>query len=176
MRALVVGELAADDEPPVLERMQQIFAHALLGCPGEGQPFDAVGVRVLRRGEAALGQPELAEQVVERLLDDSPVALLPGDDPGVEIRGREQRVVVEHLLEVRDEPALVDRVAVEAAADEVVHPAGGHRVERRGHHRQRVLVAAEVHAEQELDRRGLRELGRAAPASPSDVELRAKSA
>ena len=48
----------------------------------------------------------------------------------MEVRGDEQRVVVEHLLEVRDEPALVDRVAVEAAADEVVHAAGGHRVER----------------------------------------------
>ena len=41
----------------------------------------------------------------------------------MEIRGDEERVVVEHLLEVRDEPAVVDGVAVEAAPDEVVHAA-----------------------------------------------------
>ena len=39
------------------------------------------------------------------------------------------------------------------------------------HHRQRVLVAAQVHAEQELERRRLRELGRAAEAAPLAVEL-----
>ena len=49
----------------------------------------------------------------------------------MEVRRGEQRVVVEHLLEVRHEPGLVDGVAVEAAAEEVVHAARGHRVERR---------------------------------------------
>jgi hypothetical protein len=47
----------------------------------------------------------------------------------VEIRRDEQRVVVEHFLEVRHEPLRVDGVAVEAAADEVVHAARGHTVE-----------------------------------------------
>ena len=37
----------------------------LVGRPREGQPLDAVRVGVLRRGEAALGQAQLAEQVVE---------------------------------------------------------------------------------------------------------------
>ena len=43
----------------------------------------------------------------------------------------EQRVVVQHLLEVGDQPPLVDRVAREAAADVVVHASGRHGVERR---------------------------------------------
>ena len=42
--------------------------------------LDALGVRVLGRREAALGEPQLADEVVERLLGDSPVALLSGDD------------------------------------------------------------------------------------------------
>ena len=41
----------------------------------------------------------------------------------------EQRLVVEHLLEVRHEPLAVDGVASEAAADVVVHAARRHRVE-----------------------------------------------
>ena len=46
------------------------------------------------------------------------------------VDAHQQRLVVEHLLEVRHQPLAVDRVAGEAAADVVVHPAGGHRVER----------------------------------------------
>ena len=65
---------------------------------------------------------------------------------------------------------------MEAASEEVVHAARGHRVERRAHHRERVLVAAEMHAEQELERRGLRELGRLPPPSPLQVELRPERA
>jgi hypothetical protein len=155
----------------VLERPQQLLWHAVVRRPSEGEPFDAVGVSVLRRGEAALGETQLAQQVVERLLGDAAVAIVAGDDPGVEIRRGEQRVVVEHLLEVRDEPLPIHGVPVEPAADEVVHAAGSHRVERRRHHRQRALVASQVHPQQELEHRGLRELRSVAPAAPLDVEL-----
>ena len=72
--ALLVGQCAADDETAVLERVQELLGHALLGRPREGQPLDPVGVRVLRRGEAAFREAELAEQVVEGLLDDAAIA------------------------------------------------------------------------------------------------------
>ena len=82
----------------------------------------------------------------------------------MEVRRDEQRVVVEHLLEVRDEPALVDRVAVEAAADQVVHASGGHGVERLGDHGQ--LAAAH----EQLEGGGGRELRSAAEAAEGGVE------
>ncbi len=73
----------------------------------------------------------------------------------MQVRAGEQRVVVEHLLEVGDHPAGVDRVAGEAAADLVVHPAARHRAQRvQGH----LALPAR---EQELDRRRRRELRRA---------------
>ena len=102
----------------------------LLRRPRVRQPLDAVGVGVVRGRERAVRQRELAQHVPERLLDDLAVALAAGHDPGVEVRRDEDGVVVEHLLEVRDEPAVVDRVAVEPAADDVVEPARGHPVER----------------------------------------------
>ena len=89
----------------------------------------------------------------------------------MQIRGNEQRVVVEHLLEVRHEPLLVDRVAVEAAADEVVHAAARHPVERALEPR-----SSAPRAEQELERRRGRELRRVAEAAPARVELRAQHA
>jgi hypothetical protein len=64
----------------------------------------------------------------------------------VQVRAREQRVVVEHLLEVGDEPVRVHRVAREAATHLVVHAARGHRAERVARH---LGLAA---AQQELDR------------------------
>ena len=65
---------------------------------------------------------------------------------------------------------------MEAAAEEVVHAAGGHGVERLRDHRKRLVVAAEVLAQEELERRRRRELRRAAEASPLRVELAAQRA
>ena len=171
---LLVRQPAAQDGAAVLERLEQRVAarpdHGaeLLRRPRERQPLDAVGVGVLRRREAAALERELAEHVRDGVLDHAPVALVAGEHPRVQVRGDEQRVVVEHLLEVRDEPLRVDGVAVEAAADEVVHPAGRHPVERA--ERQLELAAPQ----QELDRRRGRELRRVAEAAPLRVELRAE--
>ncbi len=131
------------------------------------RPSIPVRVGVLGGGEAAAGKAELAQHVVERLLDDGAVAGLPRHGPRVQVGGGEEGVVVEHLLEVRHEPAVVDRVAVEAAADEVVHPAGRHAVQRRLHHRHGLGRPA---AEEELERRGGWELRRPPEAAVGWVE------
>ena len=67
------------------------------------------------------------------------MARAAGGQPAVEVGRDEQGVVVEHLLEVRDEPHGVHAVAVEPAADLVVHPAERHSVERG---RRRLELAA----------------------------------
>ncbi len=54
---------------------------------------------------------------------------------------------------------------MEAAADDVVHAAGRHRVERLRHHLERAA------AQQELERRRGRKLRRASEASPLRIEL-----
>ena len=100
----------------------------------------ALGVGVEGRVEAALGAAHLAQHPVERLLADAPVALVAERLPAVQVGAGEQGVVVEHLLEVGDEPAGVDRVAGEAAAELVVDAAGHHRVERSLHDRGLVVL------------------------------------
>ena len=59
---------------------------------------------------------------------------------------------------------------MEAAADEVVHASGGHRVERL---RRELELAA---AEQKLEHRGGRELRRRSEPAPLGIELLPKSA
>ena len=88
--------------------------------------LDALGVGVERGGEAALLLAQLGERPVERLAAHALEQRLARDLPRVQVGAGQQRVVVEHLLEVRDEPGAVDRVAREAAADLVVHAAAGH--------------------------------------------------
>ena len=88
-------------------------------------------VGVLGRVEPAAGLAQVAQHVLDRLGDDLPPARLVEGDGGVGVDAHQQRLVVEHLLEVRHEPLAVDRVAGEAAADVVVHAARRHRVERR---------------------------------------------
>ena len=147
----------------------------LRGRPRERRALDAVGVGVLRRGEAAVLERELAQQVVEDALGDLAPLLVAGHLPGRQVRAREQRVVVEHLLEVRHEPDRVDRVAVEAAAELVVDAAVGHAPQRAQRHRERLLAAAAaVHAEQEREHRVRRELGRAPEAAVALVVLPAQ--
>ena len=125
----LLGNHPTQHRAAVLERQQPVvvrFAEDrldLLGRPRVGGPFDPVGVRVLGGGESALGQAQLAHQVVERLRGDAAVALLAGHGPAVQIRDGQERVVVEHLLEVGDEPDSRPRIAVEAAANVVVHAA-----------------------------------------------------
>ena len=164
-------ELAADDEASVLERLEQRLRDpdrsGLLPRPRVREPLDAVGVRVLGRGEPPARDGQLAEDVLDRLLDDAAIARRARDHPGVEVRRDEDGVVVQHLLEVRDEPAVVDGVAVEAAADDVVHASRRHAVERRARHRERLVVSG---AQEELDRGRRRELRRVTEAAEGGLE------
>ena len=156
VRALEVAPLG---HPEVLDRLIGLVAEHLADL-GHGPDVElalyALGVRVERGGERALLLAQLGERPVERLAAHALEQRLAGDLPRVQVRAGEQRIVIEHLLEVRDEPGAVDRVAREAAADLVVHAARGHPAQRVQRH---LALAA---PEQELDHRGRRELRGAA--------------
>ena len=122
-----------------------------------------------------MGQAQLAHQVVERRGGDLGVAGSSRRLERLEVGAREQGVVVQHLLEVRDEPDRVDRVAVEAAGELVVDASGCHAVERQLGHSQRLRAARlPVHAEQEPERARGRELRGAAEPASALVELASK--
>ena len=114
---------------------------------------------------------ELAEHVVERAGRDRAIARVTGQCPGVQVDPRELGVVVEHLLEVRDEP--VRRPSSSGGSRHRAGRGSRRRPSRRGSAgrpraagRRRWRDAAE----QVLDRHRLRELGRPAPAAVDRVE------
>ena len=144
----------------------------LAGRPHVEQALVAVAVLVGRVGvlgrvEPAGGMAQVAQHVLDRLVDDLLPAFLAEDEVGVEVDADQQRLVVEHLLEVGHQPLLVDRVAGEAAADVVVHAAAGHRVERRGDDRAaRRPAGAHVGPQHQVEAHRRRELRRRAEPAP----------
>ena len=91
------------------------------------------------------------------------------------MRDRQQfeqlRVVVEHLLEMRHQPALVDRIAREAAAEMIVDAALADVVERDldGGEVAR-FAGAQARAPEKLEQRGLRKFRRAARAAIDRID------
>ena len=159
-----LGPLGAEDLADLGERPDVVLA------------LDALAVGVLGRVEAPFGVGHPAEDVIHRLAGDAGERRVAGRLVGLEVDRGEQGVVVEHLLEVRDEPALVGRVAGEAAAEVVVDAAAGHLVERVPDHVQRVRVAGpRVLAEQDLQVHRVRELGRGAEAAVRGSNARASA-
>ena len=132
--------------------------------PDEELPL--LGGAVVARAVGVLAR-EVASRRVGHLAVDPPhdvprgaleERLAPEHPIRVHVRPQEKRVVVEHLLEVRNEPSLVGRVAVEASAEMIPDAALAHRLEREP---RRVARRAAVPQEQ-LERHRVRELRLAA--------------
>ena len=93
-------------------------------------PLLMLAVGIEAACEAAFPGHHLAADPSERLIDPLSIQralrLLPNHGQQIDELG----VVIEHLLEMRDEPARIGRVAGEPAAEMIVNAALGHRVER----------------------------------------------
>ncbi len=128
--------------------------------PGVEAALLALGVRVDGRDERALGRGHVAQEEVGRAARHPGQLAPPRHLPGLGVGHRQQRVVVEHLLEVWDEPFRVGRVAVEAAPHLVLEAPGGHPLQGEHRHVQRPRVARPaVVAQEEAHREARRELG-----------------
>ncbi len=135
----------------------------------------AVGVGVLGRVHPPLGGRQVAVDVPDDLVHDHQVVLPLRDLPGVEVGAQQGGLVVEHLLEVGDQPLVVGRVAGEPAPEVVVDPAGGHGVQRgQSHPLGTVPVGptpvAQGVMERQVHQHGLGELGRSTEPAPLGVE------
>ncbi len=148
------------------------LAH-LVDRPHVELALDALAVGVLGREPPAVGVLEVAAHVVDRLGQHLGEPWLAGQLPGMEVGPGEQRVVVEHLLEVGHEPDVIDRVASETSAEVVVDAAGRHRIQRGDGGLQRIRprlgCRVVVRPKQQVDAHRPGELGRTAEPSPGVV-------
>ena len=122
----------------------------------------ALAIGIERGGKAAALGDHLAQDPADRLVDAAGVEVLAGLAVGLAHQVEEEGVVVEHLLEVRHQPALVGRVAGKAAAEVVVDAALADVGERVVDGVPGGLVAVtDGAAPQQPEEAPLRELGRA---------------
>ena len=133
--------------------------------------FHAFAVRVLGREETALGRGHVAQHVGEDLLRGPAEGRLARDLAGGQRGECGQGLVVEHFLEVGDEPLGVGRVAVDPVSDVVPDAAQAHGGERALDHLERPGVAgAVVDPQQEEQAVRGRELGGGLEAAVARVE------
>ena len=159
-----VGDVEKGAEPAALFGAQDRLH--LGRRPDEELALLALRIGVGRRIEPALGADHLPQDVLQDLARDPGVEGVPRDLVALQVGLREQGVVVEHLFEVGDQPALIRGVAGKAAADLVIHPALGHAIQGLGRHGQGCSVAGPaVVSEEKRDLRGRGKLGRG-PESP----------
>ena len=140
-------------------------------------PFLMLTVGIEARGEAALGAAHLARHPADGLGDPLRIelALLVLPDQGQEID--ELGIVVEHLLEMRHQPACIDGVARVAAAEMVVDAAL--RDVRRGsgrRHRGGAPSPPLAGAPQQLEEPGLGKFRRIADTAMDGDRPRARGA
>ena len=97
-------EVAVQSDPVEVHEQPSVFLAErlpyLLRPPNEEFPLFALAVCVLRAIEPAFRRCHLARGIVQRFLHDLPMRLIPSDLVGMKIQSRQQRVVVQHLLEV----------------------------------------------------------------------------
>ena len=111
-------------------------------------------VGVFGRGVAAAVEGEAALDVGDDAAGGGAVARLAGDGGGAREGGQERRLIGGALLEVRDDPALVGRVGVEAAAELIVDAAADERRRASAGRPRRSM------AEQQVEQRRAWALGR----------------
>ena len=103
---------AAESRPLLLAQHRFNFVRR----PNVKFPFLAFAVGVLGAEESALGPRHVAQHIIERLARHPRVVGVPGGLKRLDVRRCQQRVVVQHLLEVRHEPPGIHRVACKPPA------------------------------------------------------------
>jgi len=145
-------------------------------CPQVEATLVALRVGVEAGVEATFWRRHFALHEGKRLLNHPRKRRLLGQLPAIEIGARQQGVVIKHLLEVGNEPALVDTVAVKTATQLVVDATGGHRAQRVGRHLERGRLAGpDMIAQQKLEQHRLRKFGCAAEAAVGGIIIAGQS-
>ncbi len=144
--------------------------------PGVELALVTLGVRVEARVVAALRGLHLAHGPRGSLERHACIERIAARQRGLRVHRQQRAVVVQHLLEVRDHPVLIDRVPTEAASQLIVDPAFGHAAQRERRHVQRLQVglgsggARVPVAQQPLDALRMRKFRRAAKAAVAGIE------
>ncbi len=129
LEVTVLGDAEVEARDVVREGVVADCGAELGEGPDEEFPFDALGVGVLRCVESACFVEHFGEEIADDLARRVRVPRLAEGAEAVDVEAKEEGVIVEHLLEMRDEPALVGRVTMEAPAEVIPDASRAHPIE-----------------------------------------------
>ena len=140
--------------------------------PDEKFSFDSFRIRI-RRGIKSSGRVgHFPENIVKHVRRNVPIGDPLCDLIALQVGSGQEGIVVQHLLEMRNQPALVGGVACEPTADMIVDPPCRHSIERtRDHLQSSALSCPTVTTEEQREpcRRG--EFRRAAKSAVALIEI-----
>ena len=180
VRVMRVAEVRAGVKPVHAGRERAVVVvkdrDHLVARPEIVEPFATIDLRVLGALERALVGRHLAQDIFGSPAGDLGVKGVVAGPGGPRVHECQERVVIEHLLEVRHGPRRVNAVAVEPAGELVADPSHRHAVERVGENRidgcgGRVVGGRGAHVQQEQQVRGLGKLGGGSKPAVESVEL-----
>ena len=117
-------------------------AGQLGASPNVESSFFGVGFGIQGRVETAVRRGHFAQHELERILDHVAEVVAAGQQVGLRVDQGELRIVVKHLLEMRNGPKAIGAVAMKASADVVANSAGSHLFERADEHQFGLLFVA----------------------------------
>ena len=142
-----------------------------IAVPEIVRPFPARAVGIQGAVEAPLGGLHLCQHPGCGLLGHPGETFLAGGGEGLGVEGQELAVVIEHLFEMGNFPALVHAIAIETTAQMIVEAAARHAPQGVAHHVQGLIVpCGGPVTQQAFQDVGLRKLGRAAETAVALVE------
>ncbi len=135
----------------------------LLGCPDIEGALGVLGlvrgdqaVGILRGEKGPLGVTQIAKNVVQGVAGQPAITFVSRGLPCLKIVACDLCLIVEHFLEMGDEPAFVDRVAMKASADVIVNATTRHALQRLRRHVDRFGTSFRTRT---LDRRAAEQEG-----------------
>ena len=97
------------------------------GCPDVKRAFFAFAVGILGSVKTAVGTGHVAQNIGKGFFGDAAEKRVAGCLKYIQIQARQQRIIVQHFLEVWHQPIRIHRIAGETAAQLVVDAAVRHR-------------------------------------------------
>ena len=140
--------------------------------PDEKLSFDSFRIRIRCGIESSGKVGHLPENIIEHFRRDLAIGGLFRDLIGFQVGPCQEGIVVEHLLEMGDQPALVGGVPCEPATDMIVDPPVRHRIERaRDHLQDSALPCSAVTTEEQREPCGRGKLWRTTESAVALVEI-----
>ena len=97
--------------------------------------FDAFTVCIFGAVEGPRFVGQVMQNVVQRFAGDGFVKRVPRELKHIDVADSQQRVVVKHFLEVRNQPAFIDAIASKTATEVIVDSSPSHFLQVQADHR-----------------------------------------